>query len=159
MQTPNPRPTTSPPKGRALHLVDLDNLVGGPDHPELAVPALRVYLAVADFEVGDHLVLGADSSLAHKTCFDLPRGARLLIGYGKDGADDRLIAAAEPSFVAARYDRVVICSGDHRFAPLARDLSARGVVVDVAARRRSLARVLREAAHAYLPLPAWEVAA
>jgi hypothetical protein len=155
------RPSKSlAPTGRTLHLVDLDNIVQGPCHPERVVPMLDQLLAVGDYHVGDHVVIGAERVLATAVAFDLPAGSRLLVACGADGADRRLLEAADESFVATHYDRVVIGSGDHAFAPLARALCLRDVQVDVVAHLASLSRALRRAAQVVrlLELPVGHVA-
>lgn len=70
--------------------------------------------------------------------------ARLLVGRGVDGADRRLVEDLIDEPQAARSARVVIASGDGRFADPARVLRDRGVHVVAVAYQNSLSRRLRE---------------
>jgi hypothetical protein len=134
------------PAGRTLHVLDIENLVGGSAVGPTAVgPALSAYRATAAVRAGDHVIIGSGPALAVAAGLAWP-GARLLLGHGIDGADRALLDAVDVDFVAAHYDRVVIASGDHCFAQLARSLRAAGLDVTVVTlSTRSLARVLREA--------------
>jgi hypothetical protein len=64
---------------------------------------------------------------------------------GPDAADRRLLADAEPEFVARRFGRLVIGSGDHGFIARACELRTAGVGVLVVARPFSLAKGWRRA--------------
>lgn len=126
------------PLHRSLHLVDLDNLVSGPKNRADVPRAIDRYIEAARFEAGDHLVVAADASLATTAFFQMPAGSRLLIGRGPDGADNRLLEAAVPEYVATHYERLVICSGDHCFAQLARSARRLGVTVMAVAPQGSM---------------------
>jgi hypothetical protein len=52
-------------------------------------------------------------------------GALIRWGRGPDGADKVLLAEADPTDVARRFDRLVIASGDHIFGALANEVRAR----------------------------------
>ena len=60
---------------------------------------------------------------------------------GVDGADNALIADAEPFInspnLADRFDEVVIGSGDHIFIPIARQLIKRGLTVHLVVRNKA----------------------
>ncbi|MFZ4434179.1 MAG: hypothetical protein ACOYOQ_13365 [Microthrixaceae bacterium] len=73
--------------GPTLHLIDLDNLVGGPGNHELVASAVPELMAQAAFVPGDHLVFAADMVLDRKAFFELPSHARLIATRGTDGAD------------------------------------------------------------------------
>lgn len=122
------------PAGRTLHLIDIENLVGGtvaqcqPVHH-----ALASYFELAAVRCGDHVVIGAGSALL--TQADLvPGGARLVLGRGVDGADLALLAELRDiAWVAARFDRVVVGSGDGIFAEATAAIRAEGIAVGVVA--------------------------
>ena len=137
----------SHPAGRTLHVIDVENLVGGSAAGPAAVgPALAAYRSTAPVGLDDHAVIGAGPTLAVAAGLAWP-GCQLRIGRGIDGADRALLDAVEPAFAASHYDRVVIGSGDHAFVPLVAALRARGVPVVVVVRdRRSLALDLRRLA-------------
>jgi hypothetical protein len=134
---------------RTLHLVDLDNLVGGPVHADLVDDVIGQYADLADVRTGDHLVVAADASLARSAAFRMPAGTRFLVGRGPDGADRRLLEAATAEHIARRYGRLVVGSGDHAFEDLLRSVSGYGVPVMVVGRTMSIARCVRLAADSY----------
>jgi hypothetical protein len=126
----------SHPAGRTLHVIDVENLVGGSRAGAAAVgPALAAYRATVHVATDDHVVLGSGPTLAVAAGLAWP-GAQLRVGHGVDGADRALLASVEPGFVAAHYDRVVVASGDHAFAGLIAALRARRVAVVTIARDR-----------------------
>jgi len=134
------------PPGRALHIADVENLMGGPLAGAAALRRVRdQYADLARLAEGDHILSACNPRLA----VDASRAwfaSRWLWRGGKDGAELALLDAVDPDDVARRYNRVVIGSGDHAFTPLAHDLGARGVEVWVVARRRTIARSLGRAA-------------
>ena len=125
--------TTTLTTTRTLHLVDIENLVGDPKAPTAVVlDVLDRYLEVAGYRDGDHVVIAANPGLMARVAFDLPVPCNVHAARGENGADLVLLAQAEPSRVAARYDRLVIGSGDGAFADVAlavRDLDTPVVVV------------------------------
>ena len=135
-------------------MIDIENLVGGSGAGPTAVgPALSAYRSAVAVGGGDHALIGSGPTLAIAAGLAWP-GAQLRLGHGLDGADRALLDALDPGFVAAHYDRVVVASGDHAFAPLVGALRARGVAVVVVTRdRRSASIDLRRLAmHRTLPL-------
>ena len=135
------------PAGRALHLLDVEYLGLGPTVTagDLAL-VLERYRPVADWHVGDHLVGAASHFTYRRIAFDCDRDLRLLpAGGGPDAADLRLIDEATQVIDLARYDRVVVASGDHIFGIVADAAHALGVEVWVAAYGFSLARSLAAA--------------
>jgi hypothetical protein len=117
-------------KTRALHLIDLENLAGGP-HAS-AKDALRTYvdyLRLADWHEGDVVYVATNPSLAKHIAWDIVVPCRMHCARGHDGADLALLAHAAPEFVARRFTRLVIGSGDHIFVPRAQ--AARDLDVDV----------------------------
>lgn len=133
------------PAGRTLHLIDLENLVGDPRaDAELVALALGLYPELFRIAPTDHVVIAANPGMAF-TAKRLWPGVCVRTARGVDGADLALLADAEAGFVAARYSRVIIGSGDHIFAPRARELAALGVVVGCVSRAEALSRDLRRA--------------
>ena len=131
------------PAGRTLHVIDIENLVGGSGAGPTAVgPALSAYRSTVAVGTDDHAVIAAGPTLAVAAGLAWS-GAQLRFGHGIDGADDALLDAVDPAFTAAHYDRVVIASGDHAFLPLVAALRAAGVAVLLVVRdERSLSRDL-----------------
>lgn len=115
---------------RALHLLDIEYLGCGPTVTagdfELV---LRRYRPLARWHRGDHLVGAASTWVYVRIAFGAPTDLRLLpAGRGPDAADDRLIDEAR-TIDLTRYDRIVIASGDHRFAGLAGEVHDLGIEV------------------------------
>jgi hypothetical protein len=128
---------------RTLHLVDLENLCGGTRAtPAEAVAALNGYLAAAGWRADDHVVIAAHPSLVLAVGFARPVPSRYLPAVGTDAADLALLADLAPSDAAARYDRVVIGSGDHAFGEYIGELAELGVDVSVVARPRCVSHEL-----------------
>jgi len=142
------------PRGRTLHLVDIENLLGDPRAAGPAIAAaIEAYRSAMRVAPGDHVVIACNHGLAVDAGLAWP-GARLRTGSGPDGADLALIDDADPAYVAAHYDRVVIGSGDGIFTGLAADLRALGTAVCVVARDGSLSRALRSVAGVAIELAA-----
>ena len=141
---------------RALHLWDLDNLLGG-SRASITSTSLRALLVAYDRSISirdrDHVVVAACAAVAARTFFDLPIGWRFLVGRGLDGADLALVNAIPVKFIASRYTDVVIGSGDGIFSNFAADLTSCGLSVTVVARARSLSQRLRSVADKLILLP------
>lgn len=151
-----PEPPSGPgaPARRTLHLVDIENLAGGPARVDRWFgSALRQYQAVAEPRPVDHVVMAADRTVYARTAWDVDPGWTYRFGIGPDGADRALLDAADPGWVHGRFDRVVVGSGDHAFAPLVVDLLGRGVPVTVVSRPRNLSGRLRRSGAHVVTLP------
>ncbi len=121
---------------RTLHVVDADNLTGGPtEHQCVADRAARIYRETAGVSDGDLVVVGSDLRSAAVTAFAWP-GARLLRTTGTDAVDRLLLDDLVPSLVVGRVERVVVGSGDGIFATRLAQLRAAGVRVAVVAPAR-----------------------
>ena len=130
-------------EGRTLHLLDLENLCGGPNQvPTEKYAVAHFYGIEAGIAPDDHVVVGANpGSLIH--CFDIFPGSLRVGRHGPDGADAALLdELRDIDWVARRYDRVIIGSGDHCFAPSTKALRSMGVLVGVVAREGSVSRSL-----------------
>lgn len=129
---------------RTLHLVDIENLVGDPTAPAAEVlAALDNYLTLAGWREGDQVILAANPGLLSNIAFDLSIACNTLAVRGTDGADLMLLSHAEPSWVASRFGRMVIGSGDGIFAATAATARDLGVQVVVIARPRSISNALQ----------------
>lgn len=132
--------------GRALHLLDVEYLGLGPTvtADDLTLVLAR-YRPLADWHLGDHLVGAASHFVYEQVAFECPSDVRLLpAGGGPDAADLRLIDEATHVIDLARYDRVVVASGDHIFGLVADAAHDLGVEVWAAAYEFNLARSLAE---------------
>ncbi len=119
---------------RTLHLVDIENLAGGPyASGDEAVEVFERYLDASAWEPGDLVYVAANPGLMEKIAWRLPVECNLRAARGQDGADLALLAHAAPEFVARRFSRLVIGSGDHIFIERAVRARALGVGVVVVA--------------------------
>lgn len=143
----------APPR-RSLHLLDVENLMGGPKRGVRALEyASDAYRGTGLVACGDHIIMAANPRLILDAARLWP-GARSLLGRGPDGADRALIkAASNVAWVARRFDRIVIGSGDGIFSRLAMKFRALGIEVGVVSRAGSLAYVLRRQASFVLHIP------
>ena len=145
------------PPGRTFHLVDIENLMGGPLAGEE-----RLRWAVFDYQAAvsagelDPVVVGSNPQIgdlvyvAWQKCIDINDTwpvARLVVRKGPDGADEVLLEEVKNhGLILKRYDRILIGSGDGIFAPVAEAYRSYGLIVGVVSRKRSLSAALREAA-------------
>ena len=118
---------------RALHLVDLENLLGDRRKDKIAPAGLGAYLARAHWSVGDHVIVAADPEIIRQIGFDPPVPCNLHASRGDDAADVMLLAHAPAELVARRYHRLVVGSGDGIFIARARAARALGVGVAIVA--------------------------
>lgn len=118
-------------RGRALHLIDLENLTGGPDvSDDLAGFTWGCYRYGVATTATDQFWVGSCTHFVKRAMTVLPaQGISLLVRDGEDGAESALIDAADLDFLAARFQRLVIGSGDGKFVPLARAARAAGLHV------------------------------
>ena len=135
---------------RTIHLIDLENLVGGAVTSALADACYAAYsehVPVADI---DHVVVATNPGAGLAAGMAFGSSARLRVGHGADGADLALLEVLKHEQLENRYDRVVIASGDGIFAETAAALAADVNVVAVS-RPGSLSRHLRMAVHSTVP--------
>ena len=138
---------------RTMHLVDLENLVGDPyADGETAMAVLDRYLELAHWQPGDLVHVAVNPHLALEIGWRLPAGCTLRTASGPDAADHRLLDIATPEFVARRFGRLVIGSGDHVFIAHACATRTAGVGVIVVARPGSLANGWRSHGFPAIPL-------
>jgi hypothetical protein len=133
--------------GREFHLVDIENLVGGPFFTAQDVADVReVYLGICGAAWNAQVVVACS---AGRSLLEAGMGwpnCRRVWESGQDGADRALLEIAWSEHLPARFARVVIGSGDGIFAEAAAMLQAAGLHVTVVSRYGSLSRRLRLAA-------------
>ena len=142
------------PPGRTLHLLDIENLMGGPHQGADALEeAIRSYFEAVGHGPEDHVVVACNPALV-VTVGRQRQGGRILIGHGPDGADRALLSQLRClDWIASRYDRVIVGSGDGIFTEIVRELVGIGVPVGVISRPQALAHVLARAATFVMVLP------
>lgn len=140
---------------RRFYLTDIENIVGG--IPKCQRQVVWVEDALAQTiapRPGDHLVIGVShaSLLMTGTGWMGPRRV-LDPRSGPDGADHALLDVLSGENIIDRFPHVVLVSGDGIFSESIAEIGRAGVRTTVVARRRSLSRRLRMAAHEVLYLP------
>ena len=142
------------PPGRSLHLLDIENLMGGPFAGKHALQSASAqYRRVAAVKDSDLVIVGCNPRLAWETDAAWP-GAEVRVGIGPDGADRALLSAvSDDLWIARRFDRVIVGSGDGIFANTIMALKGWGIAVGVVSLRTSLSLALRQCADFtwYLP--------
>ena len=130
-------------EGRTLHILDIENLCGGPEQIPVAIHGVAdSYRQLAGVSDGDLGVLGMNPSSFVK-CVGVFPGCRRVGGHGPDGADTALLKVLDDlEWIAGRFDRVVIGSGDHCFAPALMGLAQHGILAGVVAREDSVSNSL-----------------
>jgi hypothetical protein len=132
--------------GRSLHLIDVENLLGGTSFSVIDVTLLAAaYGPVASVGPNDFVIISSSHYTAPATWFGWGR-ARRVVRSGPNGADLALIDVIETENVATRFARIVIGSGDKIFAESAAQLQTHGVHLTVVSRPESLSHQLRLAA-------------
>jgi hypothetical protein len=117
--------------GRGIHLIDAENLLGGPNAQAGAIRHLwEVYRYNIPTTANDQYFWASSQRLARNAVGALPaQGLRILVRDGRDGADDALIDIVDLEHLARRFQRLVIASGDGKFADLAIAARAAGLHV------------------------------
>lgn len=119
--------------GRTLFLVDIENMVGSCDlsYGDVAQAQRRINGAVEP-RPGDHTVIAASHHNALPMFYGWAGSAQRKVRSGQDGADKALLeAVADVQWIADRYQRVVVASGDNAFAFAVAALKTAGVTVIV----------------------------
>lgn len=146
---PSARPTS-----RTLHLVDIENLVGDPVAVgPLALGALKEYLEISGWREGDQVIIAANPALLLPIMYDIGVPCSVHPVKGTDAADQMLIGYAVPEWVAERFDRLVVGSGDHAFRDTACAVRDLGCSVVIVSRSRSLSNSLKGEAFGVRLLP------
>jgi len=137
---------TDVPTGRALHLIDLENVLGDPWLCGPGVAAVYEEVLVSGgYRPTDLVVVAVNPGLVPQLGFGPHTPCQLLAARGRDGADRALLGWATPEWIATRFDRLVVASGDGIFTEIvcaARDL---GLAVEVLYGRGQASARLRRA--------------
>lgn len=144
--------TSSSAATRSLHLVDIENLVGTPRAASgVVLDTFDRYLELAGWQPHDHVIVAANPHLLARVVFDFRVPCSPHSACGRDGADRELLSFAAPEFVASRYRRLVVGSGDGIFASRAQAVRALGADVLVVARADGCSSRLQRFEHRFLP--------
>lgn len=127
---------------RRYVLVDVENLTWGASMSADKLSHLWDHDIVPTVAVStnDHIVIGASRSVTRKYRRAIQgSNVKWVMGANAhDAADHALLAAVDLYAVARRFDELVIMSGDHAFAPLARRARALGITVHVVTTKHPL---------------------
>jgi hypothetical protein len=93
---------------------------------------------------GDAVMVAVGTSNAATAFFALPTSIQRLVGRGCDGADLALLAAGEFDWARKCFERVIVASGDHIFAPRIQQWSSAGLPVELVLGAGTMAGVLAE---------------
>lgn len=126
-------------KSREVHLIDIENLLGGSWFNADQVAQFRAFYLSHNNVADDAQIILATSSEQGAIEAGLGwAGARTLFRLGHDGADLALLEVLEEENLHARFTKIVIASGDGIFATAAEQLYAEGLQVEVFARALSV---------------------
>jgi hypothetical protein len=129
---------------RSLHLVDLENLLADPWAEGPCVGrALDEYLTRAHFRSGDLVFVAGNPWLMVEVGWSqldsaTPVECHRFAARGPQGADNKLLEASPMAWVARRFDRLVVGSGDGVFAERLAAARASGLSVRIVSRPESL---------------------
>lgn len=143
------------PIGRRLHLVDVENLVGGGHVTRNEVERCSdAYERLDVVQPGDLVVVGCNPHEALAVGLGWRRPHRIVMAHGPDGADEALLRVIEAEEVHARFTELLVASGDGIFADAVRWLRGLGMRVTIVAPPTAVARRLSFASDwALLPFP------
>jgi hypothetical protein len=127
---------------RTLHLIDIENLLGGAEFSINETARLAdEYWPIAGVRPGDQTVLASSHHAARAAWFGWP-DARRLVRSGKDGADLALVDVMLSEDIYRRFERVVVASGDGVFSGPCSWLQQMGCSVTVVSQPGALSRRL-----------------
>lgn len=112
---------------RTHFYIDIENLIGcGRVSRTQLIAARTQFEQIAALQVGDLVTVGCDAANALEVGLVF-RGARIVWGYGRDGADLALLDAMQDDCESAQPSRrLTLGSGDHIFAPLLSLVASQG---------------------------------
>jgi hypothetical protein len=141
---------------RALHLIDVDNLLGDPGTADVhhIRTTFHAYRRLAGYVPGDHVALACAPVPRHAFAVRVAwPGVSVHWRGGADGADLALLDVAAWAAGVDGFRRAVVGSGDRIFLDALERLETAGIAVEVVSRRRSLATALRVRARSVRYLP------
>lgn len=138
---------------RALHLLDIENLTGGPRFSATDARAVRRRYEAAVAIGPDDLIVIASSHYAAPVAWFVWHDVRRLVRSGADGADLALIEVLETERITERFQAVIVASGDAIFAEPSARLQAAGCQVTVVYQPGTLSRRLAFAVRDLIRLP------
>lgn len=132
---------------RALHVIDMENLLAG----DITVQRLQVawswYLASSVVGPLDQLFAGFCSTWAPWAALTVPSRIRLVFGgHGNDSAETALMHSLPAAWAASRFEHAVVASADAAFVPWVNEVRSAGTrvthVLGLSTRAAELRRVV-----------------
>lgn len=115
---------------RALWLIDIENMVGGPNAPlEDVREVVAKLLGGVPRTPRDQIIVGSSTFFAKRVWFEMPHNIQRVLRDGPDGGEQALIDAVDLDWVSTRFGRLVIASGDNKFVEAAMDARVHGMHV------------------------------
>lgn len=136
---------------RSLHLIDLENLcANGFPTEELIAKVWHTYRYGVPNSPEDHYIVGSSHLFASRAWFVLPtQGIQRCVRSGKDGGELAILARFDLDHTVARFDRLVIGSGDGMFAASAKMARNCGLHVHQVSGLAACSRALSSVAHSH----------
>lgn len=132
----------SHPRGKVF-LIDIENIIGGVvTHRVQAELVWELLEGSVGLRPCEQVIIGACHMSAIAAGVSRP-SARLVVQSGPDGADLQLLEVMATEGLGARYDEVVLTSGDAIFVDAVRSLQATGTRVTLVSRPEALSTRLK----------------
>jgi len=130
---------------RTAYFLDIDNLCGtGTPGPNLVRTTIESFESEFTQESGD-LIFCAGTRISALNIKLLRPAYHTRCGRGIDGADRQLLELMDIDWLARRFDRVVLGSGDHIFGGKIESLKSSGLDVQIFCRAGALSGLLLRA--------------
>lgn len=139
---------------RRIILIDSENANGQPTQTtEQARWCRRMITARLGITPGDQVILACngDADSVFNLYLAWGRSPRIVVGYGKNGADKALLEVMTEN-LATRFTHAVLVSGDGIFAAPGAALAGQGLPTHVVAHPAGLSSALRLAATSVTPI-------
>lgn len=129
--------------GRALHLVDVENLVGASNFTEAQVAMVRnEYFQTVQPGQMDQFFVASSKHNQLATAFGWPNCQRKFLS-GEDGADYLLAKRVIDVLLEGNFNHVYVASGDHSLADFVDYLQGHGIKVTVVSLERAISYDMR----------------
>ena len=145
---------TAPSSDRVLHIVDVENFLGGWVTADRVERFWKRYEAVVGIGPADHAFVGCAVATAAAVMFGTGSRARLIVGgRGKNAADKAVLGLLDGCHLGSRYWKAYVGSGDRSFSAIAGALQRSGCqVVNVSSGPPSLRFRMLQTSHVRVSL-------
>ncbi len=138
--------------GRALHLIDIENLCVNESRAAISPGIGDLYRRTVRPGPLDQFIVASDVTRSLDAHREFP-GARILLGRGKDGAELALTADLDLDRIRRSFSTLVIASGDGYFTDLARQMKHHCLSLIIVSRPDRLAQSLDRLSDTVVVLP------